>query len=191
MSVGVVELRQYLLHPGRREDLVRLFEAELVDSQEAVGMRVLGIFRDLDRPDHFVWLRGFADLAGRAPALGAFYGGPVWKANSGAANATMIDSDDVLLLRPVSGRLDAGAGTAADGVVTITVYPAAGLDRATLPPAVAVLETDPGPNDFPALPVREGEDVVVRVARGDTAPPLAERAVQHLRLAPTDRSPLR
>src|SRR5678816_2111311 len=97
---AVLELRQYTLHPGRRDELIELFERAFVESQEAIGMRVLGTFRDLDRPDHFVWLRGFADLASRAPALEAFYTGPVWRANREAANATMIDSDDVLLLRP-------------------------------------------------------------------------------------------
>ena len=33
--------------------------------------------------------------------LTAFYGGPVWAEHGPAANATMLDSDDVLLLRPV------------------------------------------------------------------------------------------
>ena len=35
-----------------------------------------------------------------AKALTDFYSGPVWKAHRQAANATMIDSDNVLLLRP-------------------------------------------------------------------------------------------
>lgn len=96
----IVELRQYTLHPGRRDDLVDLFEREFVETQEACGMRLFGQFRDLDDADHFVWLRGFQDMERRAAALGAFYGGPVWKAHRDAANATMIDSDDVLLLKP-------------------------------------------------------------------------------------------
>src|SRR5262245_51144560 len=84
---GVIELRDYTLHPGRRDELIALFEREFIESQEALGMRVLGTFRDLDRPDHFVWLRGFRDLAARAPALSEFYGGPVWRAQRQAANA--------------------------------------------------------------------------------------------------------
>lgn len=52
----VVELRRYTLHPGRRDVLIDLFDRELVESQEAVGMAVLGQFRDLDDPDRFVWL---------------------------------------------------------------------------------------------------------------------------------------
>ena len=96
----VVELRQYTLKPGRRDELIELFEREFVETQEAEGIDLIGTFRDADNPDRFVWLRGFADMESRARALAAFYGGPAWKANRDAANDTMIDSDNVLLLKP-------------------------------------------------------------------------------------------
>lgn len=96
----VVELRRYRLHPGQRERLIELFDTHLVEPQEDAGMVVLGQFRDLDAPDSFVWLRGFASMQARLQALQAFYGGTVWQRHRQAANATMIDSDDVLLLRP-------------------------------------------------------------------------------------------
>src|SRR5260370_17117922 len=97
----VVELRQYTLNPGQREVLIDLFDREFVESQEAAGMMILGQFRDTDDPDRFVWLRGFSDMPGRAKALDRFYTGPVWRAHSPQATATMIDSDDMLPLRPV------------------------------------------------------------------------------------------
>lgn len=96
----VVELRQYTLKPGRREALIDLFDREFIESQEATGMTIIGQFRDLDRPDMFVWMRGFEDMQARKEALTAFYDGPIWAAHKDAANTTMIDSDDVLLLRP-------------------------------------------------------------------------------------------
>src|SRR5258705_1626442 len=102
----VVELRQYTLHPGKRDVLIELFEREFIETQEGVGIRVLGQFRDLDDPNHFVWLRGFPDMPSRARSLAAFYDGPVWKAHREAANATMVDSDDVLLLEPVDAKSD-------------------------------------------------------------------------------------
>jgi hypothetical protein len=98
----VLELRQYTLVPGRRDELIALFDTHFLESQDAVGGRVLGQFRDLDDPDRFVWVRAFADMEVRRRALEAFYGGPVWAAHRDAANATMVDSDDVLLLRPAS-----------------------------------------------------------------------------------------
>lgn len=96
----VVELRQYVLKPGQRETLIGIFDGKLIEGQEAAGMTIIGQFRDLDRPNMFVWLRGFDDMVARKDALTAFYGGPVWAAWRDAANATMISSDDVLLLKP-------------------------------------------------------------------------------------------
>src|SRR5258708_22523767 len=80
--------------------LIELFDREFVESQEAVGMWVVGQFRDVDRPDHFVWVRGFRDMTARAQALAEFYGGPLLQEHPDAAHATMIDSGDVLPIRP-------------------------------------------------------------------------------------------
>jgi len=98
-----------------------------VETQEAEGMRLPGMFRDLNNPDRFVWLRGFADMPSRAAGLQAFYTGPAWKANARAANGTMIDSDNVLLLRPTGP----GAGFALDGLVRPPGRrrPGVGVDR--------------------------------------------------------------
>jgi len=167
---SVVELRQYTLRPGQRDVLIELFEREFIEAQEAAGMRVLGQFRDLDRPDRFVWLRGFSDLRTRAESLRAFYGGPVWKAHRERANATMVDSDNVLMLRPVRPwRSGFALPRGALYVATIYLLRRA-VDEAfvrffnerigpvmveTGAPPVAMYETEPAENAFPALPVRD------------------------------------
>jgi hypothetical protein len=181
---GVIELRQYTLRPGQRDTLIELFEREFIETQEAHPMRIVGLFRDPDRPDVLVWLRGFPDMPARAEALSAFYGGPVWKEHRNAANATMIDSDDVLLLRPL--RADTGFPDAplpagdtsprARGVVEARLlYAAAAMPADRIEAAVAALDaalrtaggtrlavlvTEPTANNFPRLPVREGEHVL-------------------------------
>ena len=110
----VIELRQYQMHPGQRDVLIELFEREFIEPQQALGIDVVGIFRDLDDPDRYVWLRGFADMASRPAALAGFYDGPVWQRHRTAANATMIASDNVLLLRPTDAQARAGSA----GLVT-------------------------------------------------------------------------
>src|SRR4051794_27790526 len=85
----IVELRRYTLREGRRDELIDLFDREFVETQEELGMAVLGQFRDLDRPDRFVWLRGFTDMQSRRAALETFYGGPGWQAQRGAAKAAL------------------------------------------------------------------------------------------------------
>ncbi|MCY1316439.1 hypothetical protein D9M68_501570 [compost metagenome] len=99
---AIIELRRYRLRPHARETLIDLFDRAFIEPQEAQGMCVIGQFRDLDDPDSFVWLRGFSDMPSRAAALDAFYSGPVWAAHREQANGTMINSDNVLLLRPAS-----------------------------------------------------------------------------------------
>jgi hypothetical protein len=224
VTCTVVELRRYALHPGARETLIELFDRELVEPQEAAGMQVLGQFRDLDDPDAFVWLRGFRDMPTRARALGAFYGGSVWRDHRDAANATMIDSDNVLLLRPLEPspglRLDPrrrpspGTGAGSPGLVLATTCPlatSAGAEFAeffardvepTLRDAgvdvVATFATEHSPNNFPALPVREGEEVFVWLSRSadqvnlpTTVADQTEGPPETWRLMPTARSLLR
>jgi hypothetical protein len=199
----VVELRQYTLRPGQRDVLIDLFDRELVESQEAEGMAIVGQFRDLDDPDRFTWIRGFASMTSRARGLASFYGGPAWKAHSAAANATMIDSDNVLLLRPVTARSGfpapaaarppAGHAPAGPSRVLVTLYHrdrpfdqafADFFDREARPVLVgagatplACLQTEPAENTFPALPVRAGENVFAWLALF----PSPERLDDHLR----------
>ncbi|GAA0265618.1 NIPSNAP family protein [Cryptosporangium japonicum] len=218
----ILELRQYTLHPGRRDVLIELFEREFVEPQEEVGIEVVGQFRDLDRPDHFVWIRGFPTMEARKAALSAFYGGPVWAAHKDAANATMIDSDDVLLLRPAGPDTGFPSEPGADdaALTTATIYSFAEpvtdtvLDlverevEPLLPHRSALLCTESSANTYPALPVREGEQVIVRFGRyadehahaaADSArrqatailAPHLRSAPVELRLAPTPRSSLR
>lgn len=185
----LLELRRYTLHPRARETLIELFDRELVEPQERAGMAVLGQFRDLDDPDAFVWLRGFADLEARRRGLEAFYGGTVWKRYRDAANATMIDSDDVLLLRATAPITHdpARRTTRSDAPeVTLTVHHLAPEAGVAPPPGAWV--THHGPNDFPALPVREDANVWVSLGRLP-APDWTVRT-ERFRLAPTSRSAL-
>lgn len=222
----VVELRQYTLCSGQRDALIELFERELIESQEALGAQVIGQFRDLDRPDRFVWLRGFDDMRARRQMLTDFYDGAVWKAHREAANATMIDSDNVLLLRPAGPdsafALDVaicpsrGTAKSSEGIVTCMIWDLeAGssmdfiefFERSVAPALkeadariLGYFETETAPNDYPRLPVREGENVFVcfTCQAERIVPELTSqltrrlgRVPEILRLAPTARSLLR
>ncbi|MFJ3216594.1 NIPSNAP family protein [Kitasatospora sp. NPDC086801] len=168
--MSIVELRQYTLHPDTRETLIELFEREFVTGQQAVGITVGGRFRDLDDPDRFVWLRAFPDMAHRRRALEAFYTGPVWRKHRDAANATMVDSDDVLLLCGPGFTPPPGAREVLATVCHPTDTAAFGAYAARhLGPGHAVHCTEHAENDYPLLPVRAGEDV--RVWFGPAEPP--------------------
>lgn len=222
----IVELRQYTVRGGRRDAFVERFEARFIESQEVLGGHVLGIFRDLDDPDRFVWLRGFDGSEARLKALDGFYSGPVWQANRAETNADIVDSDNVLLLQPAGGDSLARTGPAALIVGHVQDLPASAAQayaaffervirpriRAAGGEALAVLATDSSPNNYPRLPVREGESVHIWFGRfadeadhaafagrltaqsgwRDGAPeaalPALMRKPEVLRLAPTARS---
>jgi quinol monooxygenase YgiN len=202
----IVELRQYTLRPEQRDVLIELFERAFIETQEAAGITLIGLFRDLDDPDRFVWLRGFQDMDQRRDALTAFYGGPAWAAHREAANATMIDSDNVLLLRPGSNvKAEASGALIAITVQALGAESEDRFERQTRPDleragaqVLAWWVTESSANTFPRLPVREGEKVLVWMA---TYPdPTAHAAclaavqaagakvLQRLRLEPTARS---
>jgi quinol monooxygenase YgiN len=201
-----MELRQYTLHAGKRDTLIAIFDRNFVESQEEQGMRIIGQFRDLDNPDHFVWLRSFADMASRAKALNGFYYGPVWQSHREAANATMVDSDNVLLLKPVHldtaipiaakarRSLDAlgyGNGLVVGSIVYLRpstpgkfedffeneIRPQLQKSGASV---IAELMTEPSANNFPQLPVREDANVFVwfMVFKDGTAFDAQRRALQ-------------
>src|SRR6266481_4842103 len=208
----IVELRQYTLYPGKRDVLIDLFDWEFVESQEALGMKIIGQFRDLDNPNRFVWLRGFRDMPSRAQALEDFYSGRVWKAHREAANATMIDSDNVLLLHPATPTSEFSFGnkerspvgakeTRSELVVATIYYFDAPVDAAfvqffeeTGKPAVigsgatvvAYFVMEHSENTVPALPVPEGENVCVSFARLND-PTAHERHIAALTQSPRSR----
>lgn len=207
----LLELRQYLLAPGRRNELIELFEREFVESQETLGIRLFGLFCDSLRPDYFVWLRGFHDMESRREALHQFYDGPVWRAHREAANATMIDSDNVLLLRdarPGSGFDLANTYLPAPLVCLIFSFPDADeCDRFTTDlvnqiarpsgainnAVFATYVTESSANSFPRLPVREGEHhavVFMSAFSLEDPAPIASEASQVINLIPTRRSRL-
>jgi len=183
--MNVIELRRYVMKPGRRDDLIDLFEREFLESQENCGMLPLGHYRDMDDDNSFVWFRAFSGVESRKRALEAFYlESPAWLENRNAANDTMVDSDNVLLLRParpesgfdVSGLrrppVSANGQSAASSfvAVSIDVLPSAAseeyiarFENGVLPRLRAIADrcayfvTEESPNTFPRLPVREGE----------------------------------
>jgi hypothetical protein len=184
----VIELRQYLHHPGRRDEFITLFVEYFIEEQEHYGAFIPGQFRDRTNPDRFIWLRGFADMQTRRTVLHNFYHvSPLWQAHRTAANDTISDVSNVFLLRPArvatgfcfdpANRPRRDAPAVAGGIIIATIY---AFDAPVDPRFVDFFEntmipllhkagatllghfvTEPAENTYPALPVREGENVFV------------------------------
>jgi hypothetical protein len=192
--------------------LISLFDRHFVESQEAEGMTVIGQFRDRRRPDRFVWIRGFSDMKSRHAALERFYGGPVWAEHRNEANATMLEFHDVLLLKPARPDLafqlnpSDRPALGEDRPAAVVLAGIHSLSQPADPEVVSNFErelrasgihidglfiTEPAPNTFTGLPVREGENVLVwfgTLAGFERLSPLEDPPAVLLELDPTPRS---
>jgi len=205
----IVDVRDYRVVPGTLEHLIERFEAVFLDEQERLGAHILGIFRDADAGDRFLWLRGVPDLPARQRVLTEFYtNGEMWRQHRDEVNTWIADSDDVLLMHPLSAWAPPATGPS-----TVTMYShlrarpleeaeASELQRIVRSAIEAAggrllvaLETDPAENNFPRHPIRTGEHGLVWFATFASPPPRlpddVAATVTARRLIPTARSRMR
>lgn len=183
----LVEFRNYCLVPGGLDAFVDHFEQCFLESQEELGMDIVGQFRVIGDPDRFVWIRRYLQPSSRGDSLARFYEGPVWREFGPRANDLMVAYDDVHLLVP-DGSLpnfasdhvphDARDGRTVEAFSTVVgaffdiegasalearVVEAMGAALARVPQVSELgrLVTACGPNDYPRLPVHEDVHVAL------------------------------
>jgi hypothetical protein len=174
----VIELRRYTIAEGGRQRFARYFETYFPEAFQQLGAAALGHFCERERSDHFTWLRGYPDMQARAAVNHAFYDGPVWREHRALVNGYIVDSDNVLLLRPLYPDSDIPALRAVDpvaepmgaqGVAVAQIFKAAPgmLDACALAAEswfvnyrgrgvieAGILVTLDEPNNFPRHPIR-------------------------------------
>jgi hypothetical protein len=174
----VIEFRRYTIKEGGREHFAEYFDTFFPEGFQQMGAILFGQFLERKHPSGFTWLRGFKSTDARAVINASFYYGPLWREHSSTMNNLMVDSNNVLLLHPLSPEQAIPVLPAVDpineakgahGVVaaqifavkpnsvdafarqaeaTFASYRAAGVRQA------GVLVTLDVPNNFPQLPVR-------------------------------------
>ena len=173
-----IEFRRYTIKEGGREHFAQYFESYFPEAFQQLGAIAAGSFFERGNQTGFTWIRGFHTIEARAVVNAAFYYGPLWKEHKKTLNDLMIDSDNVMLLRPLTpergvtilAAVDPVTETAgAQGIVvaqifavkansievfakeaetTFASYRAAGAREA------GVLVTLDVTNNFPQLPIR-------------------------------------
>jgi hypothetical protein len=98
----VIEFRRYTIKEGEREHFAQYFESYFPEAFQQLGAIAAGSFFERRNQSGFTWIRGFHTIEDRAVANAAFYYGPVWKEHKKTLNDLMTDSDNVMLLRPLS-----------------------------------------------------------------------------------------
>ncbi len=98
----VFEFRRYAIKEGEREHFAQYFESYFPEAFQQLGAIAAGSFFERKNQSGFTWIRGFHTIEDRAVANAAFYYGSVWKEHKKTLNDLMTDSDNVMLLRPLS-----------------------------------------------------------------------------------------
>lgn len=184
-ALPVIELRRYTLVPGAAGRFSRYFETWFPEAFQQLGAFALGHFVESGSDDRFTWLRAYPDMATRKAANTAFYDGPVWREHKAALNACIVDSGNVLLLRPLHAGSAIPALPAVDpvaeprgaaGLAVLQLFPVregalAQLAQAAEPwfacyggrgvAEAGILATLDEANNFPRHPVRSDGDYLV------------------------------
>ena len=184
-----LELRIYPVDETKQDRFLEFFEEHYLESQEVVGMRIWGQFKDLEASDRFVWLRGYRTMNERLAGLKQFYTSPVWM-ETGRVAVSMLTgrAQHVHFLEPASEADAFGsdwyrpllvselAVDADPGILVALVFQIEGeLDgvlravRSSVVPTVhasggrsiGLFRSSDQANNFPILPFIENEEVVV------------------------------
>ena len=174
----VIEFRRYTVKEGERERFAEYFESYFPEAFQQMGAIAFGQFFERKNPVGFTWMRGFKNTDARAVINAGFYYGPLWREHAFTMNSLMVDSNNVLLLRPLSPERGVTVLPSVDpvaerkgaqGVVVAQIFAvkANSLDafaqqaeatfagyRAAGAREAGVLVTLDAPNNFPQMPVR-------------------------------------
>ena len=208
----IIDLRDYTLKANTRDQFIVRCEALLFPEQKRLGATILGTFRDANNPNGVVWLRAMPDMAERKRILTAFYSkGEVWKANRREVNSWIVDSNHVLLVKPIESKPVSDLMVPTTKTIDhsfVVMYTCLRQEPFNVAEELddvsgaiidvggrllVKLETDPSKNNYPLHPIRTGEFGFVLFASFDPKlyQPLGFSSVEERKLFPTQQSWLR
>jgi quinol monooxygenase YgiN len=93
------ELRRYETHPGKRDELVAIMEAEIIPFQASKGVVIVGSFVDEENPDVYVWMRRFNDEEHRKALYAAVYESDFWKDDIAPRMPAILNRETIRVTR--------------------------------------------------------------------------------------------
>ncbi len=77
--MSFLEVRQYVIRPGKADEWEKLFDTVIIPFQTARGMVCGGSFRGETDESVFIWIRRFESEEERVRLYAAVYEDPEWK----------------------------------------------------------------------------------------------------------------
>ena len=100
-----LELREYRIKGGKREEWIKLMEEKIIPFQVSKGLVVIGSFIALDEPDLYVWIRRFESEEEAERLYKEVYESDYWKNQIKPEADTMLDRENIRNLRLKATRL--------------------------------------------------------------------------------------
>ena len=94
----IIEMRTYRTKPGKRSQFLEIFRSRSVPAHVEIGMKILGPWLSIEDPDVLFFMRGFPDIASRAPMKAQFYQGALWKGELENMLLPMLEKYDIVLV---------------------------------------------------------------------------------------------
>lgn len=100
LIVKSIELRNYTLLSGMRDQFSFYMDRVIIPKQGELGGHLMNAFSLNKADDHYVWIRGFEDMQSRSKFMKDFYYSDYWRKTAAECNSMLMDSYDVHLLNP-------------------------------------------------------------------------------------------
>jgi len=100
-----LELREYRIKGGKREEWIKLMEEKIIPFQVSKGLVVIGSFIALDEPDLYVWIRRFESEEDAERLYKEVYESDYWKNQIKPEADTMLERENIRNLRLKATKL--------------------------------------------------------------------------------------
>ena len=111
-KIGVLELRNYVIPEGGRDQFIDSFKVSIEDYQNRNGAYVLGLYKVKDAENNFFWFRGYESMAARKKSMEDVYSSQYWAGVARMTQKFVINFHNVHLLKP----FDINTGDSVSGI---------------------------------------------------------------------------
>ena len=95
----LIELREYTVRPGKRDEWVKMMEEEIIPFQVSCGMVITGSWRGETDESVYVWMRRFESEEERVALYAKVYQSDWWKNEMSPRVPEHIDRSAIVVTR--------------------------------------------------------------------------------------------
>lgn len=95
--MSIFEVRAYPVNPGAMDEWVEFMESKIVPFITSKGMKVEAMYRGVEDPNVFIWIRRFDNEAHRQELYKAVYESDEWPKDFKPTVRSLVDVDNAVI----------------------------------------------------------------------------------------------